>query len=139
MNTSKLLRGVGIWEDQLLKDAFLIGIKDKFWSRIPRDELFIVTTNNMNVPFSTIAEFKTLNNFLRIIGKRSVFIFDIPDDYCSTAHDEVKALLELPQMLRDFDLCNIGILVLIKRDVLKKVITQNLAQFEALYQEYRLP
>jgi hypothetical protein len=73
-----------------------------------------------------------------------VFLFDGLEDIFAevasktTHQDALKALIDLPQRLSEIRQANIGLLVFLRRDFLRHVRTQNLAQSENLYRAYDL-
>jgi cellulose biosynthesis protein BcsQ len=85
-----------------------------------------------------------LNMRLKQQNLRVVFLFDGLEDMLAEAayklapQAALKALIDLPKRLSEIRQANIGVIIFLRRDFLRHVITQNLAQFENLYRAYDL-
>ncbi len=77
-------------------------------------------------------------------GFKIVFLFDgLEDIFADISSDSaqqmaLKALIDLPRRLSEIRQANIGLIVFVRRDFIRYVVTQNLAQFENLYRAYDL-
>ena len=88
-----------------------------------------------------LAEF---NVRLKERGFKIVFLFDgLEDIFAQISSDPaqqmaLKALIDLPRRLSEIRQANIGLIVFVRRDFIRHVVTQNPAQFENLYRAYDL-
>ncbi len=84
------------------------------------------------------------NTSLKERHVRVVFLFDGLEDIFSavaTNADQqtaLKALINLPKRLSEIRQAHIGLVIFLRRDFVRYVVTQNLAQFENLYRAYDL-
>jgi hypothetical protein len=84
-----------------------------------------------------------LNMRLKQQNFRVVFLFDgLEDMFAEVASKPaqqaaLKALIDLPKRLSEIRQANIGVIIFLRRDSLRHVVTQNLAQFENLYSDYQ--
>ncbi|WP_417912878.1 KGGVGR-motif variant AAA ATPase [Candidatus Electronema sp. TJ] len=85
-----------------------------------------------------------LNNELKQRGIKVVFLFDGLEDVFteissnSAQQSALRALIDLPKRLSEIRQANIGVIIFLRRDFLRHIVTQNLAQFENLYRAYDL-
>jgi len=86
----------------------------------------------------------SLNEYLKQKNVHLVFLFDgLEDVFAEAATDSrqqtaIRSLINLPKRLNEIRQANFGLIILLRRDFLRYAITQNLGQFENLYQSYDL-
>lgn len=85
-----------------------------------------------------------LNIKLKERGLKIVLLFDgLEDNFDHVSSNPaqqtaLKALIDLPRRLSEIRQANIGLIIFVRRDLIRHAITQNLAQFENLYRAYDL-
>lgn len=85
-----------------------------------------------------------LNTRLKERNVRVVFLFDGLEDIFSAVatntaqQNALKALINLPKRLSEIRQAHIGLIIFLRRDFVRYVVTQNSAQFENLYRAYDL-
>ena len=88
--------------------------------------------------------FSILDKYLKQKNSKIIILIDgLENIFPDLAHDNLqqtalKALIEnLPNKLTEIKQSNLGLIVFLHRDSLRKTIKQNSGQFESLYSEYR--
>jgi len=85
-----------------------------------------------------------LNLQLKNKGLKIIFLFDgLEDIFTNISTDPaqqmaLKTLIDLPRRLSEIRQPNLGLVIFVRRDFIRYVVTQNLAQFENLYKAYDL-
>jgi cellulose biosynthesis protein BcsQ len=85
-----------------------------------------------------------LNLYLKTKNVRLIFLFDgLEDIFIEIANNPqqqaaLRSLIGLPKRLNEIRQSNFGLIILLRRDLLRYSIAQNLAQFESLYKSYDL-
>ncbi len=89
-------------------------------------------------------DFESLAEWLNKKELQTVIIIDgLEDEFDKVGKDEaenaaIKALLHIPNRLREINHCPIGIIILIREDYVEAVTPQNVGQFRSLYESYQL-
>ncbi len=118
-------------------------VTELHWSGFWVDEI----ARTLGVPPSGESHPNKLADFnirLKERGLKIVFLFDgLEDIFAHISSDPaqqmaLKALIDLPRRLSEIRQANIGLIVFVRRDFIRYVVTQNLAQFENLYRAYDL-
>lgn len=91
------------------------------------------------------SNFHEINEYLKNKSIRIIFLFDgLEDIFTNISSDPnqknaLKSLIEnIPNKLAEVRNANLGLIIFLRGDFLRHTITQNLGQFEALYQKYSI-
>lgn len=86
-----------------------------------------------------------INRYLKDKGLKVIFLFDGLEDIFTNIASEQQQKIALKALIEDFTnklseirQSNLGAIIFLRRDFLRSTITQNLKQFENLYQAYDL-
>ena len=85
-----------------------------------------------------------LNTRLKARDIKIIFLFDgLEDIFADVSSNKaqqtaLKALIDLPKRLSEIRQANTGLIIFLRRDFVRYVVTQNSAQFENLYRAYDL-
>ena len=85
-----------------------------------------------------------INRYLKEKSVKLVFLFDGLEDIFRDVSENrqqqnaIEALFELPKRVSEIRIPYLGIIIFIRQDYVKYTISQNRAQFEALYKPYSL-
>ncbi len=96
--------------------------------------------------FDDISDWKDLNNYLKAIGKRIIFMFDGLENLLFSDPTEnilekkaIRALCKgVMNHLYEYQLDNIGMVVFLRKDMAELAIDINFEQFRNQYQKYEL-
>jgi hypothetical protein len=109
----------------------------RFWIRLLSRSVGLIQEDDS-------VSLSSLNSYLKQKNVRLIFLFDgLEDLFAETAvssqqQTALRALIDLPKRINEIRQSNFGIIILLRRDFLRYSLTQNLAQFESLYQSYDL-
>ena len=127
-----------------LKDRITQSLSNQDWNEVDWAKFWVkefsraLGYNQENYQLNKLHEHLKQNNskiIFLIDGLENIFPNLAYDNFQQTA---LKALIEnLPNKLTEIKQSNLGLIVFLHRDSLRKTIKQNSRQFESLYSEYR--
>ena len=127
-----------------LKDRITQSLSNQDWNEVDWAKFWVkefsrvLGYNQENYQLNKLDEYLKQKNSKIIIlmeGLENIFPDLADDKFQQTA---LKALIEnLPNKLTEIKQSNLGLIVFLHRDSVRKVIKQNSGQFESLYSDYR--
>ena len=127
-----------------LKDRITQSVFNQDWNEVDWAKFWIkefsrvLGYNQENCQLTKLHEYlqqKNLKVIFLMDGLENIFL-DLAYDTCQQT--ALKALIDnLPNKLTEIKQSNLGLIVFLHRDSLRKTIKQNSGQFESLYSEYR--
>ena len=127
-----------------LKDRITQSLSNQDWNEVDWAKFWVkefsrvLGYNQENYQLNKLDEYLKQKNSKIIIlidGLENIFPDLADDNFQQTA---LKALIQnLPNKLTEIKQSNLGLIVFLHRDSVRKTIKQNSGQFESLYSEYR--
>lgn len=127
-----------------LKDRITQSLSNQDWNEVDWAKFWVkefsrvLGYNQENYQLNKLDEYLKQKNSKIIIlidGIENIFLDLADDNFQQTA---LKALIDnLPNKLTEIKHSNLGLIVFLHRDSVRKTIKQNSGQFESLYSDYR--
>lgn len=136
------------WKQSTLRDAIRRNLSGNTnWDQILwRKYWFHLIGKSLGIqpPNSEWISVEDIQSFLKSRNRRVIILFDgLEDIFQSILTDfhqqqALKGLLDIPEHLREYRESHLGLICLIRRDLVRTVIKQNIGQYEARYSAFDL-
>jgi hypothetical protein len=118
------------------------GISETKWREFWIDE--IANSLGMKIAEDESISLREIDSYLKIQQIRIIYLFDgLEEIFGEIASDErqqlaLRALIDIPYRLSENSHSNLGSIVFLRRDTIRHALSQNIGQFESLYDSYSL-
>lgn len=145
--TQKALEVKGRNLDQTeIKDQIRKALKEETWNESDwRHFWFRLMAESLSFTLSKKYPLDIIQENLNRYGKQVIFMFDGLEDLFQEININISQqralrtlLVDVPQNIKDLRNSRVGVVIFIRRDLIKTAVRQNSAQLEALYQLFEL-
>ncbi len=127
-----------------LKDRITQSLSNQDWNEVDWAKFWVKEFSRVLGYNQENCQLNKLHEYLKQKNLKIIFLIDgLENNFPALAYNNfqqtaLKALIEnLPNKLTEIRQSNLGLIVFLHRDSLRKTIKQNSGQFESLYSEYR--
>jgi len=127
-----------------LKDRITQSLSNQDWNEVDWANFWVKEFSRVLGYNQENCQLNKLHEYLKQKNLKIIFLIDgLENNFPALAYNNfqqtaLKALIEnLPNKLTEIRQSNLGLIVFLHRDSLRKTIKQNSGQFESLYSEYR--